>query len=761
MITKVTKLQGIGTLHAPLTSGPLLLKKKTIIFGENGRGKTTFVAVHRSLATGDVVPLRQRMSIKGTNPQVAQVLIGQDPHDLSNGKWNKPHPQISFFDAAFIEENVYTGTTVIADHRKNLLSFALGEEGVKFANRVDKLAGKITTSRNFEIQKRADVQPFIKNAMTPEVFLKLDPPGENAPSELEGKRRTLDALLRASTLAQLQTLSPISFEEVTAVRLSEVLGGGLDSISRDAETKMKNHLRATHATEEWISKGTDFDSGDRCPYCAQDLRNSEIAPIYPVYFSAAYREYKEGLVSAIEASQASYSAQKQASIRSTVDGNRSRLLQWKEFLPEARIDFDLKSVTDGIESARAALQAVARRKLADPLEKIAPTTEENEKLNAISSIVTIIDDYNAAIVGINSAIQELRNCAQTGNADEAKAEVSNLENRIARHSASAKSACEAWRDAIAAREALETEKAKAKNELDKYTSAFLLKYKDAINQHLKACGTSFKISTLRTAYQGGTARCEYGIELLGVPVDLANKPSSPITFESAMSQGDKSALAFAFFLARLESDPTRSSRIVIFDDPLSSLDGRRRRYTRKKIAELSNQVAQTIVLSHEEATVADIARRLGESECSLFELRQQGDYSSFAPTTLKEITANEYAKCFEILSQFLSGNGRAEEVVKAVRPFLEMNLRLRFPDEFNGDSLGKMIGKIRSAEKSLALARLTPLLSDLDEINEYCTQHSHGDGALVNKERMLDSDLRAFVEKAIQISRGIPSQDGK
>jgi wobble nucleotide-excising tRNase len=65
-----------------------------------------------------------------------------------------------------------------------------------------------------------------------------------------------------------------------------------------------------------------------------------------------------------------------------------------------------------------------------------------------------------------------------------------------------------------------------------------------------------------------------------MPVDLANKPGSPVVFDSALSLGDKSALAFAFFLARLENDPKRFEQIVVFDDPLSSLDSCRRRYAR-------------------------------------------------------------------------------------------------------------------------------------------------------------------------------------
>jgi len=53
MIEKIVKLRGIGLLHDSLPSGAIQLKPVTIIYGENGRGKSTFSTVCYSLATGE------------------------------------------------------------------------------------------------------------------------------------------------------------------------------------------------------------------------------------------------------------------------------------------------------------------------------------------------------------------------------------------------------------------------------------------------------------------------------------------------------------------------------------------------------------------------------------------------------------------------------------------------------------------------------------------------------------------------------------
>jgi wobble nucleotide-excising tRNase len=245
----------------------------------------------------------------------------------------------------------------------------------------------------------------------------------------------------------------------------------------------------------------------------------------------------------------------------------------------------------------------------------------------------------------------------------------------------------------------------------------------------------------------------------GRPVDLTGKATDDITFGTALSQGDKSALAFAFFLARLENDPTLSEQTIVFDDPLSSLDSCRRRYTRKKIAELAQKAAQLILLTHEEATVAEVADLLTESECCLLHFKEQSDFSVILSTSVKELTASEYVKCFDRMQHFLFGVGHPESVVKDVRPFLEMNLRYRFPEHFNPNSLGKMIGQIKSSGTASSLYRMHGQLKVLEEINEYCTAHSHGDGALENVEKILASDLKQIINSALEFGHGFPSSD--
>ena len=60
---------------------------------------------------------------------------------------------------------------------------------------------------------------------------------------------------------------------------------------------------------------------------------------------------------------------------------------------------------------------------------------------------------------------------------------------------------------------------------------------------------------------------------------------------------------------------------------------------------------------------------------------------------------------------------------------------------------------VTNQEHGKPLARLVPILRELGEINDFCTPRSHGDGALVNTERILASELKRVVESALDLKR--------
>ena len=757
MISKIVKLLGVGTLHEPLPNGPIILGKRTIIFGENGCGKSTFVAVLRSLSQGTGEALRNRITIGGKHEPSAEFLLGNKTHCFAKSNWNLAHENISIFDAEFVSANIYAGSTIETNQRKNLLNFALGTTGVKLAEKIEDLTSVIAEDGKAEKLAAAALQQHIIGSTSLDAFASLPDPHENIGADLSAARLELQAQAEASTLRNLQSLTPINFEGPDEAAFQDFLTSSLSSVSADAATRLRTHRESAGVTEEWLIEGFEHCRDGSCPFCAQRLDESKIIPTYEACFSDAYTEHRHKLGESLAALESSLSIEVGASMRRVVELNESRITGWWQFIPEIALQFDLRAAGTALVEARSTLASISARKMCDPTTAMTLDEEDALRIAAVRELVTKVDEYNAAVVDWDLRISVLKTTAESPDLPAAQAKVNAILCQIARGTEGAKRDVAEWQKRRSAKRAHEENKTQAREALDKYCAGIPKWLIKSVNEHLKGCNTHFKLTSIKHVYTGATPRFEYVIEMKGRPVDLTGKATDDITFGTALSQGDKSALAFAFFIARLENDAALSEQTIVFDDPLSSLDSCRRRYTRKKIAELAQKAAQLILLTHEEATVADVAEVLTESECCLLQFKEKANFSVIVSTSVKELTASEYVKCFDRMQHFLFGDGSPESVVKDVRPFLEMNLRYRFPEHFKPDSLGKMLGQIRSSGTASSLYRMQGQLKILEEINEYCTIHSHGDGALENVEKILAPDLRHIINCALEFGHGFPS----
>ena len=757
VISKIVKLLGIGTLHEPLLNGSIPLGKHTIIFGENGRGKSTFVAVLRSLADGTGDALRGRSTIDGKHQPSVQLLLGNKTHSFVEGSWDFSHDKISIFDAAFVTENVYAGSTVDTNQRKNLLNFVLGASGVKLAHKIDELTSVIAEDTKSEKLAAANLQKHIVGAMSLDGFASLNDPGKDIELDLAAARLVLQAQTEASTLKNLQSLTPLSFEGIDQAVLQEVLKLSLSSVSAGAASRLKSHRDSFGVTEEWLIEGFEHCTDGTCPFCAQRLIDSRIIPAYEACFSEAYAEHRLALGRAIITLEASVSAEIEATMRRVIELNASRITGWRQFIPDIKLSFDIQRATEIFSNARTTLEAISAKKISDPTVERTLDQNESQDISLIGDLVVRVDDYNSTVVRWDSKIEEIKKSAESPDLAAAQARLDNILCRIARATASAREAVADWQREKSAKTAHEEDKASARAALDKYCAAIPTWLISSVNRHLKNCGTYFELTSLRHVYAGATPRLEYAIALRGRPVDLTGKLVDDITFGTALSQGDKSALAFAFFVARLENDATLLEQTIVFDDPLSSLDSCRRRYTRQKIADLAATAKQLILLTHEESTVSDVYQLITGNECCLLQFKEKADFTVIVRTSVKELMATEYVKYFDRMQHILHGEGTPESVVKDIRPYLELNLRYRFPEYFRPEPLGTMIRQIRLADTTSILHRMQSQLGVLEEINDYCTEHSHGDGALENVEKILATDVKSKIIRTLEFARGFPS----
>jgi wobble nucleotide-excising tRNase len=252
-------------------------------------------------------------------------------------------------------------------------------------------------------------------------------------------------------------------------------------------------------------------------------------------------------------------------------------------------------------------------------------------------------------------------------------------------------------------------------------------------------------------FRGSAPRSEYGLLLRNKPIPLEG--GAP-TFATALSEGDKRTLAFAFFVASTLADPKLAQRIVVIDDPMCSLDANRKHHTRSVLKSIYNGAEQLIVLAHDLHFIQDTRNALFKSDStakiSIFQLGlSANDYSDFAKLDIDETCESAYFRHHRLLNDFVSGNGSdPREVAKAIRPMLEEYLHLRFPRLIGKNLLfGEVVKRIRDAVAPSPLCHAANLVEELNSVNDYACQFHHG----TNPVTVNAFELKAYVDRALAI----------
>ena len=131
-------------------------------------------------------------------------------------------------------------------------------------------------------------------------------------------------------------------------------------------------------------------------------------------------------------------------------------------------------------------------------------------------------------------------------------------------------------------------------------------------------------------------------------------------------------MALAFFFASLDQDPQLAQKIVIIDNPITSLDEHRSLTTIQEIRRLLNRVDRVIVFSHSKSFLCEIWDGSDTSMRSAIKITRDGDGSSLAAWDVRQDSISEHDKRHEKVAAYIqSSQGVNErEVAAALRPIL-------------------------------------------------------------------------------------------
>ena len=202
-LKEVRYVQNIGRFErgqsvADATFGPC-----TLVFGENGWGKSTLADLLRSLTTNNPDIVIGRKTLAGGPEQRAVLRFGDQQAVFEDGAWTGIRPRIAVYDSVFVNENVFSGDVVTNDHLKNQYGMVVGEEGVRRVRRIVVLDDENRENNNQSRGVQAELDGIVRavgpEGMTRKDFLALEAIAD-VDAKIEAKKKEVQRVGRAKEL---------------------------------------------------------------------------------------------------------------------------------------------------------------------------------------------------------------------------------------------------------------------------------------------------------------------------------------------------------------------------------------------------------------------------------------------------------------------------------------------------------------------------------------------------------------------------------
>ena len=762
MVESIQLLRNVGQFDSVSAGANLALLRLALLYAENGRGKTTLAAILRSLATGNPVLIGERRRLSANQPPHVVLKVAGSPFVFQNGAWSAKFPELAVFDDAFVAENVCSGIEIGAEQRQNLHELILGAQGVSLNAALQGHVAKIE-EHNRDLRTKGDAIPLTaRGTMAVDAFCVLKAQPDIA-TAIQNAERALAAGKSAQAVKEQAVFETISVPVFDTVALNELLRRGLVDLETTAAAHVQAQLAVLGAgAERWVGDGIPRIAAasaghdhEVCPFCAQDLRGSLLIGQYRAYFSAEYSSLKTAIAEAIRGINATHGGDVPAAFERSVRVVTQGREFWKAFADVAAIDIDTAAVARAWKAARELILDALQAKQAAPLDQGALSAD-------VLAAVAKYDEFRAMVAVVSQGLQALnanlaiiKEKVTTANVATLTADLAKLKAVEARHNPTMIPLCQAYLDEAAAKKVTEGLRDKARDALDTYRQSVFPAYEKAINDYLQKFNAGFRLGSVTSVNNRGGSSCSYNVLINNIPIGLTAALGDP-SFRNTLSAGDRNTLALAFFFATLDRDPTLAQKVVVIDDPMTSLDEHRALTTVQEMRRLGRKVRQLIVLSHSKPFLCALWQGADTTQRTAIKITRDGTGSTLAVWDVNQDCITEHDRRHALVSSYIKGQQGLDErsVAAALRPILESFMRVAYPHDFPpGMLLGPFIGICVQRKGTPAEILSDADIAELRDLLEYGNKFHHDTNAAWETEIINDLALKYYAERTLKFAK--------
>lgn len=753
-------LRNVGQFDSVNSGAQLIMSRFCLVYAENGRGKTTLATILSSLSSGNAALIENRQRLGSANSPHIVLTINGSSVVYQNGAWESQLPDVAVFDDAFVAANVCSGIEVESSHRQNLHELILGAQGVTLNTALQGHIAEIERC-NRELRTQENQIPVSQySGLSVDDFVSL-PHEEGIDENIQTAERNLSAARSSDAIRQRDAFLTFALPTFDITAIEHVLSQTLPSLQAQTMQEVRKHLNNIGAgAESWVSDGMnrihsgDIQSADsdECPFCAQDLNNSPILQHYEAYFSDAYSALKAAInemgIGVKNAHAGDILAAFERAIRVAVECANF----WRSFMDIPEVAVDTALIIRDWTTARDKILSTLRTKASAPLDPITLSDDTIAAIDAYNVHVSELERNFAELSACNAQIQIIKEQAADANLAVLQSDLVRLQATNARHSEPLNTVCNDYLILKERKRQAELARDQARAALDQYRQTIFPTYEEAINRYLGRFNAGFRIGSFRSANSRAGSSANYNVVINNIPVSLtANAGPS---FRSTLSAGDRNTLALAFFFASLEQDQNIGQKIVVIDDPMTSLDEHRSLTTVEEVRALLNRVRQVIVLSHSKSFLCALWEGTNIALRSSLRINRDGAGSTLAAWDVNQDCITEHDRRYGLVNGYLDAANPAieREVAQALRPILEQYLRVSFPHLFlPGSLIGRFLNDVcrpRLGQPNEVL--LSQNVIELQELLNYANRFHHDTNSAWQTAAINDQELIGFVQRVIR-----------
>lgn len=423
MVERIQLLRNIGQFDNVDAGAQIPLTKLTLVYAENGRGKTTLAAVLRSLASGDPILLSERHRLAaGYPPHIVIGIYGAAPIVFQNGGWSARVPSIAVFDDRFVVENICSGIDINTQHRQRLHELLLGAQGVALNAALQSHVARIE-DHNRELRAKADAIPAAaRGDLTVDAFCALAPLVALAQA-IQDAERGLAAAKAAEAIRAHANFAALELPALDEGQVSALLQRGLPDLDGEAAARVQAHIaRLGRGGEIWVGDGMHRiarapanGAEGICPFCAQDLNASPLIAHYRAYFSEAYADLKQAIADQLEHISRAHAGDVPAAFERAVRFLVQTREFWRQFTEVPEISIDTAAISRAWKTARDGLVEALRSKRAAPLDRVTLPRPALVAIIEYDALRQVVADLSQAVLAVNAQIAIVKEQAAAAN----------------------------------------------------------------------------------------------------------------------------------------------------------------------------------------------------------------------------------------------------------------------------------------------------------------------------------------------------------